>query len=90
MRLRPEPRQQRIGIATEGGLRNGDERLAWFRVNPRLDAIRQDPRFRRLPIVTELVARAGGAQQAKVVLGSMKTVQDTEALVYQVFMQVAS
>lgn len=46
-------------------------------------------KFRRLPIVTELVARAGGAQQAKVVLGSMKTVQDTEALVYQVFMQVA-
>jgi energy-coupling factor transporter ATP-binding protein EcfA2 len=47
-------------------------------------------KFRRLPIVSELVARAGGAQQAKVVLGSMKTVQDTEALVYQVFMQVAS
>lgn len=46
--------------------------------------------FRSLPIVGELVARAGGAQQAKVVLGSMKTVQDTEALVYQVFMQVAS
>lgn len=47
-------------------------------------------KFRRLPIVTELVARGGGAQQAKVVLGSMKTVQDTEALVYQVFMQVPS
>jgi energy-coupling factor transporter ATP-binding protein EcfA2 len=46
-------------------------------------------RFRKLPIIMELVARAGGAQQAKVVLGSMKTVQDTEALVYQVFMQVA-
>jgi hypothetical protein len=47
-------------------------------------------KFRRLPIVAELVARAGGAHQAKVVLGSMKTVQDTEALVYQVFMQVTS
>lgn len=47
-------------------------------------------KFRRLPIVSELVARAGGAHQAKVVLGSMKTVQDTEALVYQVFIQVAS
>lgn len=46
--------------------------------------------FRRLPIVTELVARAGGGQQAKVVLGSMKTIHDTEALVYQVFMQVTS
>ncbi|KAB2911235.1 MAG: hypothetical protein F9K40_01160 [Kofleriaceae bacterium] len=47
-------------------------------------------KFRRLPIVSELVARAGGAQQAKVVLGSMKTIQDTEALVYQVFTQVIS
>ena len=45
-------------------------------------------KFRRLPIVSELVARAGGAQQTKVILGSMKTVQDTEALVYQVFTQV--
>lgn len=47
-------------------------------------------KFRQLSIVSELVARAGGAQHAKVVLGSMKTVQDTEALVYQVFMQVTS
>lgn len=47
-------------------------------------------RFCRLPIVTELVCRGGGTQQAKVVLGSLKTVQDTEALVCQVFMQVAS
>lgn len=46
--------------------------------------------FRRIPIVSELVARAGGGQQAKVVLGSMKTIKDTEALVYQVFMQVTS
>ncbi|WP_448481932.1 hypothetical protein [Pseudoxanthomonas mexicana] len=47
-------------------------------------------RFRRLPIVSELVGRGGGAQQAKVVLGSLKTVADTEALVYQIFMQVTS
>ncbi|MYM98739.1 GTPase domain-containing protein [Duganella vulcania] len=47
-------------------------------------------KFRQLPIVVELVARAGGAQRVKVVLGSMKTIQYTEALVYQVFMQVAS
>lgn len=47
-------------------------------------------KFRQLPIVVELVARLGGAQQAKVVLGSLKTAQDTEALVYQVFMQVTS
>jgi energy-coupling factor transporter ATP-binding protein EcfA2 len=45
-------------------------------------------KFRRLPIVSELVARGGGAQQAKVVLGSMKTLEETEALVYQIFMQV--
>lgn len=45
--------------------------------------------FRRLPIVAELVARGGGSSVAKVVLGSMKTIEDTEALVYQVFMQVS-
>lgn len=45
-------------------------------------------KFRRLPAVAELVARGGGAQQANVVLGSMKTLQDTEALVYQIFAQV--
>lgn len=44
--------------------------------------------FRKLPIVGELVARAGGAQEAKVVLGSMKTTEDTEALVHEVFMQI--
>jgi energy-coupling factor transporter ATP-binding protein EcfA2 len=47
-------------------------------------------RFRRLPIVMELVARGGGSQQAKVVLGSMKTVGDTEALVYEIFRQVTA
>lgn len=45
-------------------------------------------KFRKLSIVSELVGRGGGAQLAKVVLGSMKTVQDTEGLVYQIFMQV--
>ncbi|EHK63378.1 hypothetical protein KYC_25768 [Achromobacter arsenitoxydans SY8] len=47
-------------------------------------------KFRKLPVVAELVGHAGGAQQAKVILGSMKTVQQTEALVYQVFQQVIS
>lgn len=47
-------------------------------------------KFRKLPIVSELVARGGGAGQAKVVLGSMKSVEDTEALVYQIFMQVTA
>jgi len=44
--------------------------------------------FHKLPIVAELVGRAGGAQQAKVVLGSMRSLPDTEMLVYQIFMQV--
>lgn len=47
-------------------------------------------KFRCLPIVSELVTLGGGTRQAKVVLGSMKTIQDTEALVYQIFMQVIS
>lgn len=46
-------------------------------------------KFCQLPIVKELVDRAGGTQQAKIALGSMKTVEDTQLLVCQVFMQVA-
>lgn len=46
-------------------------------------------KFRQLPIVMELVARAGGTQQAKVVLGSMESAQGTEALIYEIFRQVA-
>jgi hypothetical protein len=44
--------------------------------------------FKKLPTIGELVARGGGSQQVKVVIGSMKTITDTEALVYQIFMQV--
>lgn len=45
-------------------------------------------KFRSLPVVSELILRGGGAGQARVVLGSMKTLKDTETLVYQIFMQV--
>lgn len=45
-------------------------------------------RFRHLPIVEEMVARAGGTQAAKVVIGSMKTISSTEVLVYELFRQV--
>ncbi|MDD2273245.1 MAG: GTPase domain-containing protein [Desulfuromonadaceae bacterium] len=45
-------------------------------------------KFQTLPIVSELVAHGGGSKETKVILGSMKTVQDTEALVYKIFMQV--
>ncbi len=47
-------------------------------------------RFRQLPIISELVAYGGGAQAAKVVLGSMESIQNTEALVYEIFRQVIS
>ncbi|MGH8679545.1 MAG: TPR end-of-group domain-containing protein, partial [Burkholderiales bacterium] len=33
---------------TESAVRNGNERVEWFRRNPRLAAIRDDPRFRRM------------------------------------------
>jgi hypothetical protein len=39
----------------ERAIRNGDERLTWFRTNPRLAGIRQDPRF--AAILTSLEAR---------------------------------
>lgn len=45
-------------------------------------------KFRTLPIVSELVAHGGGSKETKVILGSMKSEQDTEALVYQIFLQV--
>lgn len=44
--------------------------------------------FRKLPTIVEIVARAGGTQNVKVTLGSMKTIQDTEALVYETFSQI--
>ena len=57
------------------------------RLSPKTEGDYMD-KFRRLPLVSELVARAGGAQQAKLVLGSLETVSDTEALVFKVFTQV--
>lgn len=47
-------------------------------------------RVRRLPIIKEAVLRGGGAQNTKVVLGSMKSLPETEALVYRLFMEVPS
>lgn len=45
-------------------------------------------KFRKLPTIATLVAWGGGTQQVKVLLGSMKTREDTEALVFQLFMQM--
>lgn len=47
-------------------------------------------RFRALPIVNDLVAYGGGTQNVKVILGSMKSIEGTEALAHQLFMQVLS
>ena len=45
-------------------------------------------KFRRLPLVKELIDRAGGAQQAKLALGSVGTDADTEALMFKIFKSV--
>lgn len=42
-------------------------------------------KFLRLQIVDELITLSGGARQANVVLGSMKTLEDTQELVWQIF-----
>jgi hypothetical protein len=46
--------------------------------------------FRALPIVKDLVAHGGGTHLVKVVLGSMKSIPETELLAYQIFKQVLS
>lgn len=71
-------------IGTHCDLDSGFAALSQDRIGDYVD------KFRKLPIVGELVARGGGGQVAKVVIGSMKTIPDTEALVYQLFMQVTS
>ena len=45
-------------------------------------------KFRKLPTIATLVAWGGGTQQVKVLLGSMKTLEDTEDLVFQLFTQM--
>ncbi|MCL2823572.1 MAG: GTPase domain-containing protein [Polyangiaceae bacterium] len=47
-------------------------------------------KFVSLPVMTELIAIAGGLSQVKVVLGSTKTVEDIERVVFSVFDQVES
>ena len=44
--------------------------------------------IRALPIIQECVQRAGGSHNTKVVLGSMKSKGETEALVFGIFSQV--
>lgn len=44
--------------------------------------------FRKLPSIETLIRYGGGHQEVKVVVGSMKTDQSTEKLVYELFKQV--
>lgn len=46
--------------------------------------------FQKLPIMSEILLRAGGTRNVKLTLGSMKTITDTEALVYQTLSQIES
>jgi hypothetical protein len=39
----------------DAAVRRGDERVEWFRRNPRLASIRDDPRFQR--IIDSILAR---------------------------------
>jgi hypothetical protein len=45
-------------------------------------------RFRKLSIVNDLFAHGGGDKRTRLVLGSMKSIQDTEELVYSLFTHV--
>lgn len=47
-------------------------------------------KFHELPIVAELIGHAGGGRGVKVVLGSMKSLDDTQALVLQIFKQAVT
>lgn len=64
--------------------------------DPDLTTLKEDKRgdyidkVRALPIIQDVVQRGGGARRAKVVLGSMKSYQETQALVYEIFHQVQS
>jgi GTPase SAR1 family protein len=43
----------------------------------------------RLPAIEDAVRRGGGGQNAKIILGSMKSLPETEALVYRLFTEVS-
>jgi len=44
--------------------------------------------FVKLPTINELVLRGGGLKKVKVIAGSMRTIQETEVLVYQMLREV--
>lgn len=71
-------------VGTHCDLAEGFSALAEDKIGDYVD------KFCKLPIMSELFLRVGGASQVKVVIGSMKTIEHTEALVYNTFAQVAS
>lgn len=71
-------------IGTHCDLAEGFPELAEDQIGDYVD------KFTKLPIMSELFLRVGGASRVKVVIGSMKTIDHTEALVYDTFAQVAS
>ena len=70
-------------IGTHGDLANPD--LTTIPENERGD---YEDRIGALPIIQECVQRAGGGHNTKIVLGSLKSRGETEALVFGIFSQV--
>lgn len=70
-------------IGTHGDLANPD--LTTIPENERGD---YEDRIRALPIIQECVQRTGGGHNTKIVLGSLKSRGETEALVFGIFSQV--
>ena len=78
-----EQRKEFFIVGTHGDLANPD--LTRLQETERGDW--QD-KIRRQTILQDCVLLAGGAQNAKVVLGSLKSREETEALVYGIFSQI--
>ena len=70
-------------IGTYGDLANPD-----LTTLPENEQGNYQDEIRALPIIQECVQRAGGSHNTKVVLGSMKSKGETEALVFGIFSQV--
>ncbi len=67
-------------IGTHGDLANPD--LTALPPNERGE---HDDRIRELPVIQECLLRAGGGHKAELALGSLKSLEETEALVVDIF-----
>ena len=70
-------------IGTHGDLTNPD-----LTALPKNERGNYEDRIRALPVIQECVQRAGGGHRAKVVLGSLKSRGETEALVFGIFSSI--